>query len=157
MNWQQLCESPDLQNLPYKIELNEKGQIIMSPARLMHGAYQFEIAKRISELIKKGKIVTECAIQTRKGTKVADTACFSPERWEQVKDEYDSPIAPEICVEVLSPTNSVEEMRSKKRLYFEKGAEEVWFCDEEGNMSFYIKKRKIGKSRLVPEFPKKIM
>ncbi len=156
MNWQQLCENPDLQNLPYKIELNEKGQIIMSPARLMHRACQSDIAIKIGGL-KKGKIVTECAIQTRKGTKVTDAAWFSSDRWKQVMDEYDSPVAPEICVEVLPPHNSAKEMRSKKRLYFEKGAEEVWFCDEEGNMSFYIKKRKIGKSRLVPEFSKKIM
>ncbi|MCP4108533.1 MAG: Uma2 family endonuclease [Desulfobacteraceae bacterium] len=156
MNWQQLCENPDLQNLPYKIELNERGQIIMSPTRLMHGAYQFDIARKIGDLLKKGKIVTECAVQTRKGTKVADAAWFSPERWEQVREEFDSPIAPEICVEVLSPHNSEKEMRDKKRLYFEKGAEEVWICDEQGNMSFYVKRRKLGRSSLVPEFPKKI-
>ena len=29
MNWQEVCEHPSLQDLPFKIELNEKGEIIM--------------------------------------------------------------------------------------------------------------------------------
>jgi hypothetical protein len=28
MNWQEICEHPDLQNLPFKIELNANGQIL---------------------------------------------------------------------------------------------------------------------------------
>ncbi|MDM8549434.1 hypothetical protein QUF72_05115 [Desulfobacterales bacterium HSG2] len=36
MNWQEVCEHSDLQNLPFKIELNERGQIIMSPAKAYH-------------------------------------------------------------------------------------------------------------------------
>jgi len=32
MNWQQVCENPTLKDLPFKIELNTFGQIIMSPA-----------------------------------------------------------------------------------------------------------------------------
>ncbi len=43
MNWQQVCEHKDLQNLPFKIELNQRGQIIMSPAKVYHSAYQGEI------------------------------------------------------------------------------------------------------------------
>ena len=38
------------------------------------------------------------AVKTSKGTKVADLAWFSPERWEQVKDEFDASVAPEIDV-----------------------------------------------------------
>ncbi len=157
MTWQQVCENSDLRNLPYKIELGEKGQIIMSPARLAHGYYQFEIGKVLSEgMQRQGKIITECAIRTSKGTKVADVAWFSTDRWMQVRHEYDSPIAPEICVEVLSSANTKSEMQEKKRLYVAAGAIEVWFCDEDGNMRFYTAKGKIKKSSLVPEFPNKI-
>jgi len=157
MNWQQLCTDPVLCDLPYKVELNERGQIIMSPARLAHGAFQSEIVSILSKLIEqKGRVIIECAIRTRKGTKVADAAWFSKPRWEDVKDEYDAPIAPEICIEVLSPGNTAKEMRDKKRLYFDSGAEEVWFCAENGKLSFYGKIGKLKNSALVPEFPKKI-
>jgi len=32
MNWQEVCEIPQLKNLPFKIELNEYGRIVMPPA-----------------------------------------------------------------------------------------------------------------------------
>lgn len=156
MNWQQICENPNFKDLPYKIELSERGQILMSPARLAHGAYQSEIVKKMAEFLSYGKIVTECAIRTVKGTKVADVAWFGSERWEEVKNEYDSPVSPEICVEILSPANTGTEMKIKKKLYFSHGAEEVWICDENGAVTFHTPKGKIGKSRLVPEFPKRI-
>ena len=40
--------------------------------------------------------------------------------------------APEICVEVLSPSNSKPEMEEKRALYFEAGAQEVWICGLDG-------------------------
>ena len=36
--------------------------------------------------------------------------------------------APEICIEVLSLSNSPAEMNEKRDLYFEAGAHEVWIC-----------------------------
>jgi len=156
MNWQQICENPRLRNLPYKIELNERDQIIMSPARLAHGNYQFEIGRILFEIMEwQGRIVTECAIRTAKGTKMADVAWFSEQRWNQVRHEYDSHVAPEICVQVISSANTDSEMREKKRLYFQAGAEEVWFCNE-GRMTFYSRKGKRKHSVLARKFPEKI-
>ena len=34
MQWHEVCEHPSLQNLPFKIELNERGQILMSPVKV---------------------------------------------------------------------------------------------------------------------------
>jgi Uma2 family endonuclease len=34
--------------------------------------------------------------------------------------------APEICIEVVSPSNSVKELREKTEAYLTAGAEEVW-------------------------------
>jgi len=47
------------------------------------------------------------------------------------------------------------EMSEKKALYFAAGAEEVWFCDAGGEMTFYVNAGSVGdkKSRLCPEFP----
>ncbi|BAP55705.1 hypothetical protein THII_1408 [Thioploca ingrica] len=156
MNWQQICEDPQLRNLPYKIELNETGQLIMTPARLIHGAYQARIVRILAKILPSGECITECAINTPKGTKVADVAWFSSQRWEQVKAQYESPIAPEICVEILSPSNSKVEINTKKRLYFAAGAEEVWTCDEQGKLSFWNQTGELEQSGLAHGFPERI-
>ena len=55
----------------------------------------------------------------------------------EVKEPLVLERAPEICVEVLSPTNSLAEMNEKRALYFEAGAHEVWICGLDGKMEFY--------------------
>ena len=70
-----------------------------------------------------------------------------------VKDKVSSFIAPSICIEILSPSNTLKEMMQKKELYFEMGAEEFWLCDESGLINFYNKKRQIESSQLAPNFP----
>lgn len=155
MNWKQLAKDPNLQNLPYKIELNEWGQIVLTSRQVKHGAFQFKIGNILDNLMgDAGQVVTECAIQTTQGTKVADVAWFSEERWKLVKDDYEASIAPEICVEVRSPGNSSDEMKNKRKLYFASGAGEVWVCDTKGKIKFYDPTGEISNSILIPAFPK---
>ncbi len=155
MNWKQLAKDPNLQNLPYKIELNEWGQIVLTSRQVKHGAFQFKIGNILDNLMgDAGQVVTECAIQTTQGTKVADVAWFSEERWKLVKDDYEASIAPEICVEVRSPGNSSDEMKNKRKLYFASGAGEVWVCDTKGKIKFYDPTGEIRNSILIPAFPK---
>ncbi|MCP4111826.1 MAG: Uma2 family endonuclease [Desulfobacteraceae bacterium] len=154
MNWQEVCEHPNLQNLPFKIELDERGKIIMSPVKVNHSAYQGEISYLLRSMLKQGRTLPECAISTSKGTKVADAAWASRTRFEKIIHETECSVAPEICVEVISPGNTGKEINEKKELYFENGAEEVWICTNDGYMSFHIPGKEIERS--VPEFPKKI-
>jgi len=157
MNWQEVCENPHLQNLPFKIELNERGQILMSPVKVFHSLYQGEIEYILRSMLTSGKSLPECAIKTRKGTKVADVVWISPNRLDLVKHETECSIAPEICVEVLSESNTDDEISEKRQLYFENGAEEVWICSEDGDMSFYDPQGELEKSSLVPKFPKAVV
>jgi Uma2 family endonuclease len=157
MQWKELVHNPHLQNLPYKIETNQWGQIVLTPAKNRHGAYQSKIATVLDDLLDEdGMIVTESAIQTTQGTKVADVAWYSAERWAIVEDEFDSSVAAEICVEVRSPGNSAEEMKLKRELYFTAGAMEVWVCDTQGRVRFYNPAGELPASALVPTFPKQI-
>lgn len=155
MNWQDVCEHPSLQDLPFKIELNEKGEIIMNAVRVIHSLYQGEIEYLLRVLLKEGKTLPECAIKTSKGTKVADVAWATTNTVRKIKDEVECSVAPEICVEVISDSNTESEMREKADLYFEKGAREVWICDN-GVMRFHNINGWLIKSILVPEFPEKI-
>jgi Uma2 family endonuclease len=143
-----------LQDLPYKIETNRRGQIIMTPTFQSHGARQIEIGGRLRE--KEGRAVSECAIRTSDGTKVADVGWYTTERWNEVSETFDTPTAPQVCVEILSPTNTEDEMLDKKALYFEAGAEEVWLCDTEGRMRFFDADGEREASARAPGFPHEV-
>lgn len=133
MTWDEICADPNLRDLPFKIETNGRGQIIMSPARSRHGEYQYAIGRLLERELPHGKIVMECAVQTRAGVRVPDVAWTSPARRQPVIYS----LAPEICVEVLSSFNDDEEMAEKRALYFAAGAVECWVCAEDGAMAFY--------------------
>jgi Uma2 family endonuclease len=156
MQWQEVCENKQLQDLPFKIELNKWGQIVMSPAKPKHSFYQGRIQNLLEMLLKTGVTMPECAIQTTEGVKVADVVWTSDQIADIILEETVASVAPEICVEVKSSSNTLEEMLEKKDLYFAAGAEEVWVCDIQGNMKFYNHQGELSKSLLVPEFPLEI-
>jgi Uma2 family endonuclease len=156
MNWQEVCEHPSLQNLPFKIELNEKGQIVMSPVKVIHSFLQGKIEQLIRMHLKDGEAMPEYAVRTAKGTKVVDVAWISADRLRSVIRETESPIAPEICVEIFSESNTEAEMAEKRLLYFEKGALECWICSESGEISFFDPEGPLPRSSLIPAFPKTI-
>lgn len=156
MNWQEVCEHPSLRDLPFKIELDEHGKIIMSPVKLYHSALQGEIEFLLRSLLHTGRTLPECAIKTRKGIKVANVAWVSATLWATLKTEAEASHAPEICVEILSASNTQKEMAEKRLLYFEARAKEVWLCDENGGLSFFNAKHPLPHSELVPAFPAKI-
>lgn len=153
MQWQEVCDHPSLQNLPFKIELNEMGQIVMSPVKIYHSAFQGKISRLLPD---HGIVLPECAIQTEKGTKVADIAWCSEQRFKIIERETECSVAPEICIEVVSSSNTKYEMEEKRQLYFSAGAIECWICDEDGNVKFFSSDGELVKSELVPSFPSKI-
>lgn len=156
MDWKTITEDPNLRDLPFKIETNEFGQIIMNPVKLSHSAYQGEIGHILKEFRDDGIVLMECAIWTQKGTKVADVAWFSGDRWQDQKGNVEALVAPELCVEVASMSNTAAEMNQKRNLFFEQGAHEFWFCDEYGNVTFYDHDGSVENSHLFPDFPTKI-
>ena len=156
MNWQEVCADTALQDIPYKIELNRWGQIVMSPAKNKHSVYQGLIQSIIQSMIKEGLTYPECPIQTEDNVKVADVVWVSKERYQQIKNDDVCSIAPEICIEIKSSSNTQEEMKFKKELYFKAGAEEFWLCNESGEMSFFNSDGQITNSAIVPNFPASI-
>ena len=47
MEWQAVIDNPLLHDLPFKIELNKWGKILMSPASNNHGRLQYLIGSRL--------------------------------------------------------------------------------------------------------------
>ncbi|MBK1725342.1 Uma2 family endonuclease [Thiocystis violacea] len=147
MNWASVINNPFLKDLPFKIELDKWGRILMSPASNNHGSLQFETGVKIRDAKKgKGKVITECSIQTSQGVKVADVAWASDAFIDKYGFETPYKRAPEICVEIVSPSNSQGEIDEKIELYLSKGAHEVWIVSEDGNTRYHTYEGKIEES-----------
>ena len=126
----------------------------MSPApRPMHSAYQGRIVALLYALAPSGIAGPDISIQTSDGERVPDAFWLPANRVDELKDTFTLRQAPPVCIEVLSPSNSEAEMRDKRRLFFEAGAEEFWLCNLDGAMTFYDASGQIDASKLVPAFP----
>ncbi|WP_367870665.1 Uma2 family endonuclease [Luteolibacter sp. Populi] len=151
--WEQMLADPELAKVEGRIETDRHGRIIMTPPPgPAHGGRQADIAFLLRTMLG-GRIITECPISTSDGVKAADVGWFSDARYAQAFDRRFFLEAPEICVEVISPGNTRREMEETMELYFDAGAVEVWFCDEDGTMRFLEPEGLLEKSLLCPDFP----
>jgi len=105
-----------------------------------------------------GRAVQAYPIQTSAGVRVADVVWRSEERWSEIRaaGAVPAPVAPEICIEVQSSSNTDAEMAEKRSLYFEAGAIEVWLCDESGHLRFFDPDGEMAQSKLVPSIPARV-
>ena len=153
MTWEEACECSSLEDMPFKIELDAEGNLVMSEVRVWHGAMQAQIGALLMDLLPGGKGAHEIGVLTSDNVKVLDVAWFTDEHWEAVKDDACCATAPAICVEVACGGDPARSFERKKPLYFKAGAQEVWFCDRSGEMAFYTSVGRIAKSMLCPPFP----
>lgn len=156
--WAELQSDRELARFEGRIETDRYGHIIMTPPPSpKHGSYQSEIAHLLRQHAPHGRVVTECPVSTADGVKATDVAWASPERIAELGNQTCFVRAPEICVEVISPSNVDAEIREKMDLYFDAGAAEVWLCSDSGMMSFYSPgSHLLNESAICPPFPKRI-
>ena len=150
MQWSEVISNPLLQDLPFKIELNKFGNILMSPASNHHGRLQVQMSINLSNMLPQGEVIVECSIETRDGVKVADVAWASNEFIDTFAYKTPYPKAPEICVEIVSPSNSKAEIENKVNLYLAKGAHEVWIVYEKGKVDTFTHTGEIKQSSIAP-------
>jgi Uma2 family endonuclease len=154
--WKEILADKELAELPHRIETDRHGHILMRPPPApKHGKKQFRIGSLLEKHLPEGVIVTECPISTADGVKATDVAWLSPERAEEAESNTPFIKAPEICVEVFSPSNTASAIEEKRALYFGAGAKEVWICNENGKLKFYCQDLPDtpARSLLCPDFP----
>ena len=130
--WEELSHDPSLENLPYKIELNAWGKVEMSPPSVPHARHQTAVAIQLTQQLGDGVTMTECPVLTDIGVRVPDVVWASGRFMEKHRGASPLPQAPEICVEVISPSNVEAEILEKTRAYLAAGAIEVWRVAETG-------------------------
>lgn len=154
--WEEICADPELVKWPGRVESDRYGNVIMiPPASLDHSYRTHKIQSELMRLLG-GLALPECPVSTLDGVRAADVGWYTEGRFAKVEGQLASELAPEICVEVMSPRNRAAEMIEKKQLYFEAGAEEVWFCGEDKRLSFYHRDQPdavLPLSRRCPGFP----
>lgn len=133
-----LCDDLRFANLPGKIELDVWGRIVMSPASYYHGLIQGRLCRRLAVL--GGEASVEAPVVTPTGVLVADVAWASAEFVRVHGLEHPLKRAPELCIEVASPSNSLKELQEKIQAYLAAGAEEVWIVYQQSKRcEFYDK------------------
>ena len=135
--WHEALRDPTLQDLPYKIEINAWGKLEMSPASNRHGRLQVEIGAELRRQLQGGLVISECSILTRIGIRVPDVVWASPRFMKDYGEITPYVRAPEICVEIVSPSNVQAEIDEKMSAYFDSGAREVWLVAEAGSIRYF--------------------
>jgi Uma2 family endonuclease len=124
VRYRALCDDPLYANVPGKIEIDPWGRMVMSPPGTYHGLLQGRLCQRLAAL--GGETFGEVPIATAAGLFVPDAAWASEQFIRVHHGETPLMRAPELCIEVASPSNSRKEMREKIDAYLAAGAEEVW-------------------------------
>ena len=140
-----MCDDPCFANVAGKVELDVWGRVLMTPPpSAYHGLTQSRLDHKLRTVLG-GEVITEAPIVTPAGLFLADLAWLSAAY--VATHGIQSPLmpAPEICIEVVSPSNSVKELSEKRDAYLAAGAEEVWIVyPQSKRCEFY------GKQGLMP-------
>jgi Uma2 family endonuclease len=122
--YRELCRDPRYADLHGKLEIDVWGRITMSPASNLHSMLQTRLAQRLLPL--GGQAFVEASVLTKLGLTVADVAWASEEFMRLHGIETPFTNAPDLCVEIASPTNSRKELLEKAAAYLAAGAREAW-------------------------------
>ena len=147
-----MCDDPCFASVPGKIELDVWGRVLMSPPSSYHGLVQSRLDYRLRQTLG-GEVITEAPIATPAGLFLADLAWLSPGYISA--HGIPSPLmrAPEICIEVVSPSNSIKELSEKRDAYLAAAAEEVWLVYPlSKRCEFYDRQGRLPGSRYAVDF-----
>ena len=120
----------------YKYELVRGVLMVQEPSPgYPHGSLQADLAWHLGNWTRqtgRGKVAVDmgCIIRMTPATVRGPDICIflEPGSWENTPGNW-AQGAPEIAIEVLSPSNRPGAMREKMRDYFEAGALRVWMVD----------------------------
>jgi Uma2 family endonuclease len=146
VRYRALCEDPCYASVPGKIELDVWGRTLMTPPSVYHGLLQGRLCRILASTLG-GETLVEAPIATGMGLFAPDVAWASDRFLAGHRGESPLMRAPELCIEVVSPSNSRQELREKIDAYLATGAEEVWIVyPQSKRCEFYGKDGQIQRS-----------
>jgi Uma2 family endonuclease len=159
--WLEICNDPAYADRPERFEIDSAGQLIMSPPPGFHHRQRARAIANLLDQLHAGELATvEQAILTRDGqVRIADVVLLtaSQKRWLIANPTGPLPTAPPVCIEIRSPSNTHSQIDAKRALYFDAGAREVWICNIDGSIIFFVSPdHQQSTSILCPGFPGRI-
>ena len=151
--WKALADNRLVAEIPCKVELSEKGAIEVSPPTIRHAFIQGFLTRELARQRPDGTTLPECTVETDIGMRVPDVVWVSRELMGRHRNEKQFRVAPELCVEVSSPTNTQIQMAEKTAAYLAAGAKEVWIVDENGVPEIHTSDGRVSASTLGFELP----
>ena len=152
--WRQLATDPLVAAIPFKVELNEKGAIEVSPPTTRHAFLQSFVSRELARQRPDGTTFTECPVETEIGMRIPDVVWASPEFMQLHGTESEFRAGPDLCVEVLSPTNTRAEIDEKIAAYLAAGAREVWVVGADGVPEIHTTDGQVAASALGFHLPR---
>jgi Uma2 family endonuclease len=105
--WNVVLADRDLAKLPHLVETDRHGHILLSPPSTpSHGREQSRIAVLLGRELPQGIVITVCPMSTADGVKAIDVSWLAPHRAEEAHSDVPLTNAPEICVEIVSPSGT---------------------------------------------------
>jgi Uma2 family endonuclease len=132
--WQALANDPDS---PDRYELNELGELILAPKPTNDHQRVAQAVVRSIEAQLGPEAGTEIAVLTDRGIRVPNVVWMPVARWRGAKGESPFSFVPDLCVEILSPSNSRAEIRMKIGAYLRGGAREVIIVGRKGEIEYH--------------------
>lgn len=130
MTFEEFEALPDREGFRY--ELHHGELIEVPPPEHPHARAQWQLRRLLEPAAGPGGVVDkEIAYRAlpEHEYRVADVAYMPRARWDAIQDYLFG--APDLVVEILSPSNTVTEMREKRKLCLANGSVEFWVVDPE--------------------------
>ena len=154
----QLCrENPEI-----KFERNTKGEIlIMSPTGGETGKRNFEIGIDFGIWNRQTKLgvcfdSSTCFKLPNGANRSPDVAWIKKDRWDKLTTEEQEkfpPIAPDFVLELMSPSDTLQETRAKMQEYINNGVKLGWLINRKmGQVEIYC----LGKPVEILDFPQEL-
>jgi len=135
MSTKTLLTADDLARMPdddsVQLELDEGELISMPPAGEDHGYIELDLASLLQQFVKKNKLGRVYGGDT--GFRLNDHTVLSPDvafvrkdRVEAIRSKSFAKGAPDLAVEILSPSDTVRRINRKVKQYLTAGCHTVW-------------------------------
>lgn len=124
--FEQLPDPPE----GFRYELRHGELFTVAPPKIDHSRVQWRIRRLLERAAGAAGIVDKeigFRLLSEHEYRIADVAFVSRARWDSAEDYLAG--APEIVVEILSPSNTVAEMLDREKVCLENGCQEFWPVD----------------------------
>lgn len=132
VSWPEFQRLPERPESGQRFELHDGEVIVVPPARPIHIKLQKRIEKLLESIAGAWGIVTiEFPYRPQPNLQfwVADVACIRQSDWDAMPPDEYRIFAPQIIVEILSPSNSPAKTNRQRIVALSSGTEEFWVVD----------------------------